>query len=462
MKSAKPYIEKNKQRFLDELIELLKIPSISADSNYKKDMLKTAEAVKKQLEKAGCDTVEICETPGYPIVYGEKIIDKKLPTILVYGHYDVQPPDPLDLWENPPFEPVIKKTKLHPEGAIFARGSCDDKGQMYMHVKALEYMTKTDQLPCNVKFMIEGEEEVGSKNLAGFVAKNKKKLANDVILISDTGMIAKDTPSITTGIRGLSYVEVEVTGPNRDLHSGLYGGAVANPINILTKMIASLHDKNNHITIPGFYDEVEKLSKKEREKMAEAPFNLKNYEKALDIDSVYGEKGFSTNERNSIRPTLDVNGIWGGYIGEGAKTVIASKAYAKISMRLVPNQDWKKITELFKNHFESIAPEGVRVKVTPHHGGQAYVTPIDSLGYKAAEKAYEATFGKAPIPQRSGGSIPIVALFEKELKSKTILMGFGLDSDAIHSPNEHFGIWNYLKGIETIPQFYHFFTEMSK
>ncbi|MBF30886.1 MAG: peptidase dimerization domain protein [Aequorivita sp.] len=462
MKSAKPYIEKNKERFLDELIELLKIPSISADSAYKKDVLKTAEAVKKQLEKAGCDSVEICETPGYPIVYGEKIINKKLPTILVYGHYDVQPPDPLDLWDSPPFEPVIKKTKLHPEGAIFARGSCDDKGQMYMHVKALEYMTKTDQLPCNVKFMIEGEEEVGSSSLEWFVTKNKKKLANDVILISDTGMIAKDVPSITTGLRGLSYVEVEVTGPNRDLHSGLYGGAVANPINVLTKMIASLHDKNNHITIPGFYDDVEKLSKKEREKMAEAPFSLENYKKALDIDAVYGEKGYSTNERNSIRPTLDVNGIWGGYIGEGAKTVIASKAFAKISMRLVPNQDWKKITELFKKHFENIAPEGVRVKVKPHHGGQAYVTPIDSLGYKAAEKAYEETFGKTPIPQRSGGSIPIVALFEKELKSKTILMGFGLDSDAIHSPNEHFGIWNYLKGIETIPQFYHYFTELSK
>ena len=462
MKSAKPYIEKNKQRFLDELIELLKIPSISADSAYKKDVLKTAEAVKKQLAKAGCDSVEICETPGYPIVYGEKIIDKKLPTILVYGHYDVQPPDPLDLWDSPPFEPVIKKTKLHPEGAIYARGSCDDKGQMYMHVKALEYMTATNQLPCNVKFMIEGEEEVGSSSLSWFVTKNKRKLANDVILISDTGMIAKDVPSITTGLRGLSYVEVEVTGPNRDLHSGLYGGAVANPINVLTKMIASLHDKNNHITIPGFYDDVQKLSKREREKMAEAPFNLKDYEKALDIDAIYGEKGYTTNERNSIRPTLDVNGIWGGYTGEGAKTVIASKAFAKISMRLVPGQDWKKITDLFKKHFESIAPKGVRVKVTPHHGGQAYVTPIDNIGYKAAEKAYEETFGKTPIPQRSGGSIPIVALFEKELKSKTILMGFGLDSDAIHSPNEHFGIWNYLKGIETIPQFYHYFTEMSK
>ncbi len=462
MKSAKPYIEKNKERFLDELIELLKIPSISADSAYKKDVLKTAEAVKTQLEKAGCDKVEICETPGYPIVYGEKIIDKKLPTILVYGHYDVQPPDPVELWDSPPFEPVIKKTKTHPEGAIFARGSCDDKGQMYMHVKALEYMTKTDQLPCNVKFMIEGEEEVGSESLGWFLERNREKLANDVILISDTGMIAPDVPSITTGLRGLSYVEVEVTGPNRDLHSGLYGGAVANPINVLAKMIASLHDEDNHITIPGFYDDVENLSKMERDKMAQAPFNLEKYEKAIGINAVYGEKGYTTNERNSIRPTLDVNGIWGGYIGEGAKTVIASKAFAKISMRLVPNQDWKKITELFKNHFESIAPKGVSVKVKPHHGGQAYVTPIDSLGYKAAEKAYEETFGKTPIPQRSGGSIPIVALFEKELKSKTILMGFGLDSDAIHSPNEHFGIWNYLKGIETIPQFYHFFTEMSK
>ncbi|WP_139856734.1 dipeptidase [Aequorivita sinensis] len=462
MKSAKSYIEQNKDRFLDELIELLKIPSISADPAYKNDVLKTAEAVKVQLEKAGCDSVEICETPGYPIVYGEKIIDKNLPTVLVYGHYDVQPPDPLELWTSPPFEPVIKETELHPEGAIFARGSCDDKGQMYMHVKALEYMTETNQLPCNVKFMIEGEEEVGSESLGWFISRNREKLANDVILISDTGMISKDTPSITTGLRGLSYVEVEVTGPNRDLHSGLYGGAVANPINILAKMIASLHDENNHITIPGFYDDVEELSKEEREKMAEAPFNLKDYEKALDIDSVYGEEGYSTNERNSIRPTLDVNGIWGGYIGEGAKTVIASKAFAKISMRLVPDQNWEKITELFKNHFESIAPKGVRVKVKPHHGGTAYVTPIDSLGYRAAEKAYEETFGKTPIPQRSGGSIPIVALFEKELKSKTILMGFGLDSDAIHSPNEHFGVWNYFKGIETIPQFYHYFTKMSK
>jgi acetylornithine deacetylase/succinyl-diaminopimelate desuccinylase-like protein len=462
MKSAKPYIKEHKERFLNELIELLKMPSISADSAYKKDVIKTAGVIKSRLEKAGCDKVEICETPGNPIVYGEKIIDTKLPIILVYGHYDVQPPDPLDLWTSPPFEPVIKKTDIHPEGAIFARGSSDDKGQMFMHVKALEYMIKTKQLPCNVKFMIEGEEEVGSASLSWFVERNREKLANDVILISDTGMIAPDVPSITTGLRGLSYVEVEVTGPNRDLHSGLYGGAVANPINVLTKMIASMHDENNHITIPGFYDAVEELSKEERAKMALAPFSKEAYKKALDIDELYGEEGYTTNERNSIRPTLDVNGIWGGYTGEGAKTVIASKAFAKISMRLVPNQDWEEITELFAKHFESIAPKGVRVKVKPHHGGQAYVTPIDSLGYKAAEKAYETSFGKTPIPQRSGGSIPIVALFEKELKSKTILMGFGLDSDAIHSPNEHFGIGNFLKGIETIPQFYHFFTEMSK
>ncbi|GAL66774.1 dipeptidase [Jejuia pallidilutea] len=462
MDTINSYIENNKERFVNELIELLKIPSISADSAFKNDVLKTAEIIKVSLENAGCEAVEICKTDGYPIVYGEKIIDKNLPTVLVYGHYDVQPPDPLELWNSAPFEPIIEKTELHPEGAIFARGACDDKGQMYMHVKALEFMTSTHQLPCNVKFMIEGEEEVGSANLATFVKNNKEKLQNDVILISDTGMIAKDVPSITTGLRGLSYVEVEVTGPNRDLHSGLYGGAVANPINILSKMIASLHDENNHITIPGFYNKVENLSEEERAEMAKAPFNLDAYKKALDISDVYGEKGYTTNERNSIRPTLDVNGIWGGYTGEGAKTVIASKAYAKISMRLVPHQDWEEITQLFKTHFESIAPDAVKVKVSPHHGGQGYVTPIDSIGYKAASKAYKQTFGKTPIPQRSGGSIPIVSLFEKELKSKTILMGFGLDSDAIHSPNEHFGIWNYLKGIETIPYFYKYFTELSK
>ena len=462
MQEVTNYIENHKNRFIDELIELLKIPSVSADSAYHQDVLNTADFVKKSLEKAGCDHVELCETPGYPIIYAEKIIDPNLPTVLVYGHYDVQPADPIELWTSPPFEPVIKKTEIHPEGAIFARGACDDKGQMYMHVKAIEYMISTGNLPCNVKFMIEGEEEVGSESLSWFVPRNTEKLANDVILISDTGMIANDIPSITTGLRGLSYVEVEVTGPNRDLHSGLYGGAVANPINILTKMIASLHDENNHITVPGFYDNVADLSLEERAEMAKAPFDIENYKKSIDIGDVYGEKGYSTNERNSIRPTLDVNGIWGGYMGEGAKTVIASKAYAKISMRLVPNQDWRDITELFKNHFESIAPKSVSVKVTPHHGGQGYVTPIDTIAYKAASNAYETTFGKTPIPQRSGGSIPIVALFEQELKSKTILMGFGLDSDAIHSPDEHFGIWNYLKGIETITHFYKNFTELSK
>jgi len=460
MNTIQSYIKEHKQRFLDELIALLKVPSVSADKAFKKEVLLTADLIVESLEKAGCDKVEICETPGYPIIYGEKIIDPNLPTILVYGHYDVQPADPLELWDSPPFEPIIKTTEIHPEGAIFARGACDDKGQMYMHVKALEYMTSTGNLPCNVKFMIEGEEEVGSESLAWFVPRNIEKLANDVILISDTGMIANDIPSITTGLRGLSYVEVEVTGPNRDLHSGLYGGAVANPINILTKMIASLHDENNHITLPGFYDNVEELSLEERAEMAKAPFSLEEYKEALKINEVYGEKGYSTNERNSIRPTLDVNGIWGGYTGEGAKTVIASKAYAKISMRLVPNQDWEDITELFKKHFESIGPKSVTVKVTPHHGGQGYVTPIDNIAYQAASKAYETSFGKTPIPQRSGGSIPIVALFEQYLKSKTILMGFGLDSDAIHSPNEHFGVWNYLKGIETIPYFYQYFTEL--
>jgi acetylornithine deacetylase/succinyl-diaminopimelate desuccinylase-like protein len=455
------HLQENKERLLNELLDLLKIPSISADSAYKNDVILTAEFVKSSLEKAGLEAVEICKTPGYPIVYGEKIIDKDLPTVLVYGHYDVQPPDPLDLWDSPPFEPVIKKTEDDPDGTIYARGASDDKGQMYMHVKAVEFMISNDLLPCNVKFMIEGEEEVGSEILAWYVPRNIEKLANDIILISDTGMISNETPSITTGLRGLSYVEVEVTGPNRDLHSGLYGGAVANPINILTKMIASLHDEDNHITIPGFYDKVEELSLEERKEMAKAPFSLEEYKAALDIEAVYGEKGFTTNERNSIRPTLDVNGIWGGYTGEGAKTVIASKAYAKISMRLVPHQDWHEITDLFKTHFESIAPKGTRVTVTPHHGGQGYVTPINNIGYQAASKAYSKTFGKSPIPQRSGGSIPIVSLFEEELKSKTILMGFGLDSNAIHSPNEHFGVWNYFKGIETIPWFYKYFTELS-
>ena len=462
MSELNAYIEKNKERFLEELFALLRKPSISTDPTHKNDIEATAKAVRERLEQAGCDTVEVCETPGNPVVFAEKKVSEDLPTILVYGHYDVQPPDPLDLWDNEPFEPVIKKTDIHPEGAIFARGACDDKGQMYMHVKAMETMMNTDSLPCNVKFMIEGEEEIGSENLGWFVERNREKLANDVILISDTGMIAKDVPSITTGLRGLSYVEVEVTGPNRDLHSGLYGGAVANPINVLTRMIASLQDDNKHITIPGFYDKVVELSAGERKKMAEAPFNLDAYKKSLDITAVEGEAGYSTNERNSIRPTLDVNGIWGGYMGEGAKTVIPSKAYAKISMRLVPDQDWEEIAQLFKTHFENIAPDSVSVKVNILHGGECYVTPVDGVEYEAASKAYEESFGKTPIPQRSGGSIPIVALFERELKSKSVLMGFGLDSDAIHSPNENFGVWNFFKGIETIPLFYKHFTALKK
>ncbi len=459
MEHTQHYIQENKDRFLNELIDLLEIPSVSADPSFSGDVLKTADEVAKRLKEAGAENIEICQTKGYPIVYADKIIDPSLPTVLVYGHYDVQPADPIDLWTSPPFEPVVKTTEIHPEGAIFARGACDDKGQMYMHVKAFEAMVKTNELPCNVKFMIEGEEEVGSEHLGIFVKENHERLQSDVILVSDTGMLANDVPSITTGLRGLSYVEVEVTGPNRDLHSGLYGGCVANPINIMAKMIASLHDENNHITIPGFYDRVVELSDEERAEMAKAPFSKEAYCKALDIKDVYGEAGYSTMERGSIRPTLDVNGIWGGYTGEGAKTVIASKAYAKISMRLVPDQDPQEITDLFKNHFEGIAPAGTVVKVTPHHGGQPAVTPIDSIGYNAASDAYEKTFGKKPIPVRSGGSIPIVAMFEKELNVKTILMGFGLDSDAIHSPNEHFGLFNYYRGIETIPYFYSSFAK---
>ena len=450
------YIETHKDRFINELFELLRIPSVSADINYKGDVLKTAEAIKVKLLAAGADKVEVCATAGFPIVYGEKIIDDKLPTVLIYGHYDVQPADPIELWHSGPFEPVIK------DGNIYARGACDDKGQMYSHVKAFEFMMQTNSLPCNIKFMIEGEEEVGSDNLGIFVKQNKEKLKADVILISDTGIIANDIPSITVGLRGLSYVEVEVTGPNRDLHSGLYGGAVANPINILCEMIAKMKDDKEHITIPGFYDDVEILSSEARAEMAKAPFSLEEYKKALDLSDIHGEEGYSTNERNSIRPTLDVNGIWGGYIGEGAKTVIASKAYAKISMRLVPHQDSEKITQLFKNYFESIAPKSVKVKVTPHHGGGPVVTPSDSNAYKAASKAMETTFGKKPIPVRSGGSIPIVAMFKSELGLDSVLMGFGLDSDAIHSPNEHYGVFNYLKGIETIPYFFKYYAELSK
>ena len=451
--TIKEYIQTNKNRFLDELFELLRLSSVSADPNYKNEVFKTAELVKEKLIAAGADNVKICPTAGFPIVYGEKIIDAKLPTVLVYGHYDVQPADPIELWHSNPFEPIIKDEK------IYARGACDDKGQMYMHVKAFEIMMQTNSLPCNIKFMIEGEEEIGSENLAVFVKQNKKKLAADIILISDTGIVANDTPSITVGLRGLSYIEVEVAGPNRDLHSGLYGGAVANPINILCEMIAKLKDEKNHITIPGFYDDVEILSEEERSEMAKVPFSLDEYKQALDLSEVHGEDGYSTNERNSIRPTLDINGIWGGYTGEGAKTVIPAKAYAKISMRLVPYQKSENITKLFKNYFESIAPLSVKVKVTLHHGGEPIVTPSNSFGYKAASKAMETTFGKKPIPVRSGGSIPIVAMFKSELGLDSVLMGFGLDSDAIHSPNEHFGLFNYFKGIETIPYFFKYYAE---
>ena len=453
------YINSNKERFLNELLDLLKIPSISAKPEHKSDMDKTAEAVKQRLIEAGADKVEMCQTKGYPVVYGEKMIDASKPTVVVYGHYDVQPADPLNLWDSPPFEPVIKKTDIHPEGAIFARGSCDDKGQMYMHVKAFETMMKTNTLPCNVKFMIEGEEEVGSTNLGPWIIDNKERVKGDIILISDTSIIANDIPSIDSGLRGLAYMEVEVTGPNRDLHSGVYGGAVANPINILCKMIAACHDENNHITIPAFYDDVLDYSDEDRAEMAKAPFDLTEFKKDLAIAEERGEKGYSTNERTGIRPTLDVNGIWGGYTGDGAKTVLPSKAFAKISMRLVPNQNSHNISEIFTQFFESIAPKSVTVKVTAHHGGEPVLVPTNSKGYLAASKAMEETYGKKPVPTRSGGSIPIVALFKKELGLDSILFGFGLDSDGLHSPNEHYGLFNYYKGIETIPLFYKYFTE---
>ncbi len=454
--SVQSYIESNRERFLEELFDLLRIPSISADSQYSGDVRKCAQTVADFLTSAGAENVVLEETAGYPIVYGDKIIDTNLPTVLVYGHYDVQPSVPDELWHTPPFEPTIKDDK------IYARGACDDKGQMFMHVKAFETMMRENELKCNIKFMIEGEEEVGSNNLGTYCKNNKEKLKADVILISDTSMLANDLPSIDVGLRGLSYVEVEVTGPNIDLHSGVYGGAVANPINVLCEMIASLKDENNHITIPGFYDKVLEVSQADRDAMGKTPFNLSEYKQHLDIDDVMGESGFSTLERTGIRPTLDVNGIWGGYTGEGAKTVLPSKAYAKISMRLVPNQISDEITELFTKHFASIAPKGLRVKVTPHHGGEPVVTPTDSIPFKAAAAAMHDTFGKEPIPTRGGGSIPIVALFEKELETKTVLMGFGLDSDAIHSPNEHYGVFNYFKGIETIPRFFHHFAELNK
>jgi acetylornithine deacetylase/succinyl-diaminopimelate desuccinylase-like protein len=448
------YLTKNKQRFLDELLELLRIPSVSADSKYKADVARCADAVKQSLLNAGCDKAEICPTEGHPIVYGEKMIDPSKPTVLVYGHYDVQPADPLELWHSGPFEPVIK------DGKIYARGACDDKGQMFMHVKALETMVKTNTLPCNVKFMIEGEEEVGSANLGKFLEGNKEKLKADIVLVSDTSMISMEHPSLETGLRGLAYMEVEVVGPNRDLHSGVYGGAVANPITILAQMIASMHDENNHITIPGFYDKVQTLSDADRKALNNAPFDLDEYKKELGVKEIWGEKGYTTLERTGIRPTLELNGIWGGYTGEGSKTVLPSKANAKISMRLVPDQGSHEIAQLFAKHFESIAPAGVKVKVTEHHGGEPVVTPTDSSAYKAAAKAIQTTFGKDPIPTRGGGSIPIIALFERVLGLKTVLLGFGLDNDNIHSPNEKYDIANYYKGIETIPHFHKFYAEM--
>ncbi|MER3472029.1 MAG: dipeptidase [Chitinophagaceae bacterium] len=454
MQSAwKDYQEQNQQRFLDEMLELLRIPSVSAKSEHKDDIRKCADLVRQRLLDSGCDKAEVMDTAGHPVVYGEKIVDPSKPTVLVYGHYDVQPAEPLELWHSGPFEPVIK------EGKVFARGSADDKGQFYMHVKALETMVKTNSLETNVKFLIEGEEEVGSPNLGKFVADHKDLLKADVILISDSSMLSMETPSLDIGVRGLSYIEVEVTGPNRDLHSGTYGGAVANPITILAKMIASLHDENNHVTIPGFYDDVVEASAEERELMGRAPYNEKEFADELGVKELWGEKGYTTNERTGIRPTIEVNGIWGGYTGEGAKTVLPSKATAKISARLVPNQNSRKITDMLLAHFEKIAPPSVTVKAFEHHGGEPYMTPIDSKGYQAAAKAVQTTFGKTPIPVRGGGSIPICSILERELGIKIVFMGFGLDNDNLHSPNEKYNLENYYKGIETIPYFHKFFAQ---
>jgi acetylornithine deacetylase/succinyl-diaminopimelate desuccinylase-like protein len=455
MQGWKKYQEENKDRFLEELFGLLRIPSISSDSNHKSDMLECAEAVKKSLLQAGAEKATIFETAGHPVVYAEKIVDPAKPTVLVYGHYDVQPVDPLNLWDSPPFEPTIRN------GMIYARGSADDKGQFFMHVKALEVMNNSGPLACNIKFIIEGEEEIGSPSLGDFVASHKELLKADVILISDTSMISLETPSIEIGVRGLAYIQVEVTGPNRDLHSGVYGGAVANPVTILARMIASCHDDNNHITIPGFYDDVIESSASDRKKMAAAPFDEKEYMQDLGVKALWGEKGFTTSERTGIRPTLELNGIWGGFQGEGSKTVLPSKASAKISARLVPNQKSGKIAHLLLEYFKKIAPPGVSVNCFELHGGEPYMTPLDSRAYIAAEKAIEASFGKKPVPQRGGGSIPICSLLEKELGIKIVFMGFGLDSDNLHSPNEKYNIANFYKGIETIPYFHQYFAELS-
>jgi acetylornithine deacetylase/succinyl-diaminopimelate desuccinylase-like protein len=449
MENLKDYIVNNQQRFLDELFELIRIPSISSESRHKPDMFKAAEQWKNILLKAGADMAEVMETEGNPVTYAEKLLDASFPTVLVYGHMDVMPVDPLNLWDTDPFEPVIK------DGKIFARGADDDKGQSFMHAKAFEFLVQHDLLRCNVKFLIEGEEEIGSPNLPAFCVANKDLLKADIILVSDTSIIARDIPSVTTGLRGLAYWEVEVTGPNRDLHSGLFGGAVANPINVLARMIAQMTDDNHHITIPGFYDNVIEVTQEERALMAKAPYNEEAYKRAIEVSELSGETGYTTNEWTGIRPSFDVCGIWGGYTGEGAKTVLPSKAYAKISTRLVPNQNHEKIAKLFKAHFEKIAPASVKVKVTSLHGGQGYVCPIDIPAYKAAEKAYEMVYGKLPVPVRSGGSIPIISSFEDILGMKSVLMGFGLESDAIHSPNENFPIEQFLKGIEAICWFYH-------
>ncbi|MCC6570243.1 MAG: dipeptidase [Chitinophagales bacterium] len=453
-------ITQHRDRFIQELVEWLKIPSVSADPAFKNDVLHAAAYLKEQFEKAGMDNVELLPTAGYPVVYAEKITDASKPTVLVYGHYDVQPADPYELWTSPPFEPVIKTTELHPQGAIFARGACDDKGQVYMHVKALELMLSQQDLPCNIKVIIEGEEEIGSSHLGDFLKEYKEKLKADVILVSDTGIIDNETPSITNGLRGLCYMEVEVTGPNRDLHSGIYGGGVDNPLNVLCRLVGSLKDESGHITIAHFYDDVVELSAEEKAQINAGPVTVEDFEKSIGLPKSFGEQGYTLAEQLTIRPTLDVNGIWGGYTGEGAKTVLPAKAQAKISMRLVPNQSSEKIAEIFAQHFEKIAPPTVKVKVTPHHGGEPYVTPVDSVEFQAANKAMETTFGKKPLAMRNGASIPIVALFEEILGLKTVLMGFGLDSDAIHSPNEHYGLFNYFKGIETIPYFYQYYAEL--
>lgn len=454
MKQTLAYVEANKERFVEELFELLRIPSISAQpSLHKEDMVRCAEWLAASLVKAGADNAQVMPTNGNPVVYAEKIINPEARTVLVYGHYDVMPVDPREEWLTEPFEPVIK------DGRIWGRGADDDKGQLFMHAKAFEAMCATDSLPCNVKFMLEGEEEIGSANLYDFCRENKELLKADIILVSDTSMISMDTPSITCGLRGLTYMEVEVTGPNKDLHSGLFGGAVANPANVLTRLVSSLVDNKGRVTIPHFYDDVRELTPAEREAFNQAPFCLEDYKRSLDIDEVEGEEGYTTIERTGVRPSLDVNGIWGGYTGEGTKTVIPSKASAKISMRLVPNQNFEKIGELFKAHFEAIAPKSVKVDVRFLHGGAPYVAPIDMAAYKAAEKAIVDTFGKKPLPFYSGGSIPIISGFEQILGIKSLLIGFGLAEDAIHSPNESYGLNQFYKGIETIPLFYKYFAE---